>query len=90
MSMGCDRPLITLSFGFLIFLFVYFVNHTEYGFNRIYYFALFQLQDAGCWNDAATLAASHLHGSDYARYGKSWQVIVCQERPKVVPKFYLF
>nr|BAD10373.1 putative WD repeat domain 11 [Oryza sativa Japonica Group]BAD10517.1 putative WD repeat domain 11 [Oryza sativa Japonica Group] len=26
-----------------------------------------QLQDAGCWVDAATLAASHLHGSDYAR-----------------------
>ncbi|GFY99724.1 transducin family protein [Actinidia rufa] len=26
-----------------------------------------QLQDAGCWRDAATLAASHLKGSDYAR-----------------------
>ncbi|KAJ0985684.1 hypothetical protein J5N97_004040 [Dioscorea zingiberensis] len=26
-----------------------------------------QLQDAGCWTDAATLAATHLHGSDYAR-----------------------
>ncbi|KAL6954222.1 hypothetical protein U1Q18_028350 [Sarracenia purpurea var. burkii] len=26
-----------------------------------------QLQDAGCWTDAATLAASHLKGSDYAR-----------------------
>lgn len=27
-----------------------------------------QLQDAGCWTDAATLAASHLKGSDYARF----------------------
>lgn len=27
-----------------------------------------QLQDAGCWMDAATLAASHLKGSDYARF----------------------
>ncbi|KAK6248375.1 hypothetical protein QUC31_019940 [Theobroma cacao] len=26
-----------------------------------------QLQDAGCWTDAATLAATHLKGSDYAR-----------------------
>ncbi|KAL6006260.1 hypothetical protein ACLOJK_040306 [Asimina triloba] len=25
------------------------------------------LQDAGCWTDAATLAATHLSGSDYAR-----------------------
>ncbi|KAL6888632.1 hypothetical protein ACP4OV_009658 [Aristida adscensionis] len=31
-----------------------------------------QLQDAGCWNDAATLAASHLHGSDYARVLQRW------------------
>lgn len=28
---------------------------------------LLQLQDAGCWTDAATLAATHLKGSDYAR-----------------------
>ncbi|KAK5814009.1 hypothetical protein PVK06_029461 [Gossypium arboreum] len=27
-----------------------------------------QLQDAGCWTDAATLAAAHLKGSDYASY----------------------
>lgn len=27
-----------------------------------------QLQDAGCWSDAATLAATHLKGSDYARF----------------------
>lgn len=27
-----------------------------------------QLQDAGCWTDAATLAATHLKGSDYARF----------------------
>nr|CAB3448800.1 unnamed protein product [Digitaria exilis] len=31
-----------------------------------------KLQDAGCWNDAATLAASHLHGSDYARVLQRW------------------
>jgi len=29
---------------------------------------LMQLQDAGCWTDAATLAARHLKGSDYARF----------------------
>ena len=29
---------------------------------------LLQLQDAGCWTDAATLAAAHLKGSDYARF----------------------
>ncbi|XP_043724935.1 WD repeat-containing protein 11-like isoform X2 [Telopea speciosissima] len=31
-----------------------------------------QLQDAGCWTDAATLAATHLHGSDYARVLQRW------------------
>ncbi|KAJ9688671.1 hypothetical protein PVL29_014362 [Vitis rotundifolia] len=32
-----------------------------------------QLQDAGCWTDAATLAATHLKGSDYASTSKhSW------------------
>ncbi|OEL29402.1 hypothetical protein BAE44_0009580 [Dichanthelium oligosanthes] len=31
-----------------------------------------KLQDAGCWNDAATLAATHLHGSDYARVLQKW------------------
>ncbi|KAF7806409.1 WD repeat-containing protein 11 isoform X1 [Senna tora] len=31
-----------------------------------------QLQDAGCWMDAATLAASHLKGSDYARVLQRW------------------
>ncbi|XP_019440273.1 PREDICTED: WD repeat-containing protein 11-like isoform X3 [Lupinus angustifolius] len=31
-----------------------------------------QLQDAGCWTDAATLAASHLQGSDYARVLQRW------------------
>lgn len=30
--------------------------------------SLLQLQDAGCWTDAATLAATHLQGSDYARF----------------------
>ncbi|KAG0455304.1 hypothetical protein HPP92_024596 [Vanilla planifolia] len=31
-----------------------------------------QLQDAGFWIDAATLAATHLHGSDYARVLQRW------------------
>ncbi|EPS68588.1 hypothetical protein M569_06178, partial [Genlisea aurea] len=31
-----------------------------------------QLQDAGCWTDAATLAATHLKGSDYARVLQRW------------------
>nr|BAJ97189.1 predicted protein [Hordeum vulgare subsp. vulgare] len=31
-----------------------------------------QLQDAGCWIDAATLAATHLRGSDYARVLHRW------------------
>lgn len=30
-------------------------------------FSSMQLQDAGCWTDSATLAATHLDGSDYAR-----------------------
>ncbi|XP_039066370.1 uncharacterized protein LOC120211986 [Hibiscus syriacus] len=31
-----------------------------------------QLQDSGCWTDAATLAAAHLKGSDYARVLQRW------------------
>ncbi|ERN03720.1 WD repeat-containing protein 11 [Amborella trichopoda] len=31
-----------------------------------------QLQDAGCWTDAATLAATHLQGSDFARVLQRW------------------
>ncbi|XP_041006551.1 LOW QUALITY PROTEIN: WD repeat-containing protein 11-like [Juglans microcarpa x Juglans regia] len=31
-----------------------------------------QLQDAGCWTDAATLAATHLKGSDYSRVLQRW------------------
>ncbi|XP_010687946.2 uncharacterized protein LOC104902003 [Beta vulgaris subsp. vulgaris] len=31
-----------------------------------------QLQDAGCWTDAATLAATHLKGSDYSRVLHRW------------------
>lgn len=31
-----------------------------------------QLQDAGYWTDAATLAATHLQGSDYARVLQRW------------------
>ena len=30
-------------------------------------YSLMQLQDAGCWTDAATLAAAHLKGTDYSR-----------------------
>ncbi|KAK9149619.1 hypothetical protein Scep_008376 [Stephania cephalantha] len=31
-----------------------------------------QLQDAGCWTDAATLAATHLNGNDYGRVLLRW------------------
>ncbi|KAK9073807.1 hypothetical protein SSX86_006401 [Deinandra increscens subsp. villosa] len=31
-----------------------------------------QLQDAGCWTDAATLAATHLKGADFARVLHRW------------------
>ncbi|KAK4604459.1 hypothetical protein RGQ29_012811 [Quercus rubra] len=31
-----------------------------------------QLQDAGCWTDAATLAAAHLKGTDYSRVLQRW------------------
>ncbi|PKI79594.1 hypothetical protein CRG98_000069 [Punica granatum] len=31
-----------------------------------------QLQDAGCWTDAATLAATHLKGTDYSRVLQRW------------------
>ncbi|KAL1823733.1 hypothetical protein ACET3Z_010511 [Daucus carota] len=31
-----------------------------------------QLQDAGCWTDASTLAATHLKGSAYARVLQRW------------------
>ncbi|KAK9102028.1 hypothetical protein Sjap_019282 [Stephania japonica] len=31
-----------------------------------------QLQDAGCWTDAATLAATHLKGNDYGRVLLRW------------------
>jgi len=37
-------------------------------FNLLTVFCLFQLQDAGRWIDAATLAATHLQGSDHARF----------------------
>ncbi|XP_076936637.1 uncharacterized protein LOC143603842 [Bidens hawaiensis] len=30
------------------------------------------LQDAGCWTDAATLAATHLKGTDYVRVMQRW------------------
>nr|XP_023872170.1 WD repeat-containing protein 11 isoform X2 [Quercus suber] len=31
-----------------------------------------QLQDAGCWTDAGTLAAAHLKGTDYSRVLQRW------------------
>ncbi|KAG2331850.1 hypothetical protein Bca52824_003030 [Brassica carinata] len=37
-----------------------------------------QLQDAGCWTDSATLAATHLNGSDYARLLQRWAKHVMQ------------
>ncbi|KAG5404864.1 hypothetical protein IGI04_010983 [Brassica rapa subsp. trilocularis] len=37
-----------------------------------------QLQDAGCWTDSATLAATHLDGSDYARVLQRWATHVMQ------------
>lgn len=37
-----------------------------------------QLQDAGCWTDAATLAATHLQGSDYSRVLQRWADHVLQ------------
>ncbi|KAJ4872030.1 Transducin family protein / WD-40 repeat family protein [Raphanus sativus] len=37
-----------------------------------------QLQDAGCWTDSATLAATHLNGSDYARVLQRWATHVMQ------------
>ncbi|CAA6672652.1 unnamed protein product [Spirodela intermedia] len=39
-----------------------------------------QLQDAGFWTDAATMAATHLHGSDYDRVLQRWaNHILCNE-----------
>lgn len=35
-------------------------------------YTIVQLQDAGCWTDAATLAAAHLKGSDYSRVLQRW------------------
>ncbi|CAH8386239.1 unnamed protein product [Eruca vesicaria subsp. sativa] len=37
-----------------------------------------QLQDAGCWIDSATLAATHLNGSDYARLLQRWAKHIMQ------------
>ncbi|KAL7599614.1 hypothetical protein Lser_V15G24598 [Lactuca serriola] len=39
-----------------------------------------QLQDAGCWTDATTLAATHLKGSDYSRVKQRWagHVLKCR------------
>ncbi|CDP10435.1 unnamed protein product [Coffea canephora] len=42
-----------------------------------------QLQDAGCWTDAATLAATHLKGSDYARVLQRWAEHVLRAEHKI-------
>ncbi|XP_028801224.1 uncharacterized protein LOC114756443 [Neltuma alba] len=44
----------------------------EFSASHAAYFSLVLLQDAGCWTDAATLASSHLNGSDYARVLQRW------------------
>ena len=49
----------------MVILLLGFFWRAEY---NCYNDVLIQLQDAGCWTDAATLAATHLKGSDYARY----------------------
>ncbi|KVI11653.1 hypothetical protein Ccrd_009932, partial [Cynara cardunculus var. scolymus] len=38
------------------------------------------LQDAGCWTDAATLAATHLRGTDYARFTSSFHYPMVMQR----------
>ncbi|XP_048331583.2 uncharacterized protein LOC107428416 isoform X1 [Ziziphus jujuba] len=49
-----------------------------------------QLQDAGCWTDAATLAATHLKGSDYARVLQRWAVHVLQAEHNIWRALILF
>ncbi|CAH9136138.1 unnamed protein product [Cuscuta epithymum] len=49
-----------------------------------------QLQDAGCWTDAATLAASHLQGSDYARVLQRWAEHVLSHEHNIWRALILF
>ncbi|XP_065850984.1 uncharacterized protein [Euphorbia lathyris] len=49
-----------------------------------------QLQDAGCWTDAATLAATHLTGSDYARVLQRWANHVLRSEHNVWRALILF
>ncbi|XP_050214710.1 uncharacterized protein LOC126665824 isoform X3 [Mercurialis annua] len=49
-----------------------------------------QLQDAGCWTDAATLAATHLKGSDYARVLQRWAEHVLRAEHNIWRALILF
>ncbi|KAK4853158.1 hypothetical protein QYF36_004671 [Acer negundo] len=49
-----------------------------------------QLQDAGCWTDAATLAATHLKGSDYARVLQRWATHVLHVEHNIWRALILF
>ncbi|XP_054821637.1 uncharacterized protein LOC129320288 isoform X2 [Prosopis cineraria] len=49
-----------------------------------------QLQDAGCWMDASTLAASHLKGSDYARVLQRWAGYVLRTEHNIWRALILF
>ncbi|XP_015579668.2 WD repeat-containing protein 11 isoform X1 [Ricinus communis] len=49
-----------------------------------------QLQDAGCWTDAATLAATHLRGSDYARVLQRWAEHVLRAEHNIWRALVLF
>ncbi|KAF2310619.1 hypothetical protein GH714_015563 [Hevea brasiliensis] len=52
--------------------------------------SLLQLQDAGCWTDAATLAATHLKGSDYARVLQRWAEHVLRSEYNIWRALILF
>ncbi|KAK8604748.1 hypothetical protein V6N13_082223 [Hibiscus sabdariffa] len=49
-----------------------------------------QLQDAGYWTDAATLAAAHLKGSDYARVLQRWAEHVLHSEHNIWRALILF
>ncbi|CAH1449108.1 unnamed protein product [Lactuca virosa] len=49
-----------------------------------------QLQDAGCWTDAATLAATHLKGTDYARVLHRWAEHVLHAEHNIWRSLILF
>lgn len=52
--------------------------------------SLMQLQDAGCWTDAATLAAAHLKGSDYARLFTYYSPFLRSPLPSTIFFFFFF